>query len=410
MTPSVNTLALYRAIADGAKAERLPLIAASNFGFPLPHIRVVQHGDFGVSLRLSGGSIHHNQLEPIIGILRSASGLFRRLADAQCVSNPMCDRSAKMSQIDKLATASEVDVGFLFGLGAHEPILVHLDERMYSVKRDVASNWVWHAFRGFKILQQSYEKTGFVPRTFAAIGSGSGVDAIGAARIFKTLTTILVTDVEPDIVERATANVRRNVPESVKVIGLCGDVCEPIRTAGYKVDLVYANLPNIPTSLTGPIDHGTFYRGSGDNHGRLVLSKYLLTLQYRFLETARNILAPCGEATFMIGGRFPLEVLNELATATSFKLREVLATLKAQTEAENVALGYAEWESGDVRFDFYRYPEVSHLVGSDAIFTGQQLKARIAPFAISAKAAVERVRAGAAVAHTLHMMAGQPSE
>lgn len=51
------TLELYRYIADEAARKHLPLIAASNFGFAIPHIHIVRHENVGVSLRLSPGSV-----------------------------------------------------------------------------------------------------------------------------------------------------------------------------------------------------------------------------------------------------------------------------------------------------------------------------------------------------------------
>ncbi|MFH1256702.1 MAG: PLP-dependent transferase [Candidatus Diapherotrites archaeon] len=49
-------LELYRHLADEAFAERVPLMAASNFGFCAPHIHMVRHNKVGLSLRISSGS------------------------------------------------------------------------------------------------------------------------------------------------------------------------------------------------------------------------------------------------------------------------------------------------------------------------------------------------------------------
>lgn len=313
-----------------------------------------------------------------------------------------------MNNLARKHQAQDLDVSFLFGETASK-IWIRLDERMYSIKRDVASNWVWHAFRGFEILKRNFARQQFTPRTFASIGSGSGVDAIGAARIFDTLETVIVTDVEPDVVEQAADNVRRNVASHVNVVGLCGDVCVPLQNAGFKVDLAYANLPTIPISSASMIDHGTFYRQVRDHEVAYAhLNKYLLGLQHRFLETAKQVLSAQGEVAFMIGGRIPLEILDELASCCAFKLREVIASLKIQTEAENVTSGYAEWENDGIVFEFYDHRRASALLGAPAELTGRELKALLRPAAISASAANRLVRNGDTVAHTLHMMAGRP--
>jgi len=313
-----------------------------------------------------------------------------------------------MSYLARKDRPQDLDVSFLFGETASN-IRIRLNDRMYSIKRDVASNWVWHAFRGFEIIKRSFAGKQFTPRTFASIGSGSGVDAIGAARIFDTLETVIVTDVEPDIVEQAADNVRRNVSSHVKVVGLCGDVCFPLQKAGFKVDLAYANLPTIPISSANMIDHGTFYRQVRDHEATCAhLNKYLLGLQHRFLESAKHVLSAEGEVAFMIGGRISLEILDELASSCAFKLREVIASLKIQTEAENVTSGYAEWEKDGIVFDFYDYRKASALLSSPVELSGRELKALLRPAVISASAANKLVRNGDTVAHTLHMMAGRP--
>lgn len=49
-------LNLYRYIADEAFKDDIPIMAASNFGFASPHIHIVRHNVFGLSLRVSPGS------------------------------------------------------------------------------------------------------------------------------------------------------------------------------------------------------------------------------------------------------------------------------------------------------------------------------------------------------------------
>lgn len=49
-------LNLYRHIADEAFRDNIPILAASNFGFSSPHIHMVRHNVFGLSLRVSPGS------------------------------------------------------------------------------------------------------------------------------------------------------------------------------------------------------------------------------------------------------------------------------------------------------------------------------------------------------------------
>lgn len=177
----------------------------------------------------------------------------------------------------------QLEATHLFNTGA--PVHLDIDHRMYSIKTHAPENWVWHAFKGFGLIKSQFESVGFTPKTFAAIGSGSGVDAIGAARIFTGLERIVVTDVEDDVVRQAAENVRRNVSDDIEVIGLSGNVCAPLAEQGIQADVIYANLPNIPLSGTENLDYGTFYRidqekvGSGAQE-EADINRYLLGLQY----------------------------------------------------------------------------------------------------------------------------------
>ncbi len=290
---------------------------------------------------------------------------------------------------------NELDVGYLVGGGN---VRVRYSDTTYALNPEPNANWVWHAFRGFERLKHKR------PRVFASIGSGTGVDAIGAARIFSDLDTIVVTDIDAAIVELAVDNVRQNVARHIEVVGLCGDVCRPLQQAGIRADIIYANLPNIPSRE--PRSHGTFYRADDEHENSGSLGAYLLGLQVRFLESAKHALSDNGEVAFMIGGRFPLHVLDELRSRTSFALREVVAALKLQTEAECVTKGYAEHERTGTRFEFYAYERAIALLSGRTPSTGAELKELLTPAMMSAAQALQLVRSGGRVAHTLHMLAG----
>jgi cystathionine beta-lyase/cystathionine gamma-synthase len=62
----VRWLELYRALADGAASCEVPLIAASTFGFAIPHIHIVRHQGYGLSIRLSAGSVHSGLVERFV--------------------------------------------------------------------------------------------------------------------------------------------------------------------------------------------------------------------------------------------------------------------------------------------------------------------------------------------------------
>ena len=70
-----------------------------------------------------------------------------------------------------------------------------------AVNRD---HWLSYAFRGFQILNQK----GVQVNHFVSIGTGSGIDAIGALEIFRP-QTVTVTDLAPAILSRAKENIIR---------------------------------------------------------------------------------------------------------------------------------------------------------------------------------------------------------
>jgi methylase of polypeptide subunit release factors len=307
----------------------------------------------------------------------------------------------------KLAPGEEADVSFLLAPYTDRKISIRLDRRMYSIKQEAEANWVWHAFRGFAKLEQ--QLAGRSPQSFAAIGTGSGLDAIGAAHIFPALRRVIVTDVEEPLVRLAAANVRANVGDHIRVDALAGDVCQPLVESGLTVDLIYANLPNIPVGRDAAIiDHGTFYRPGEDGTGDALLDHYLLGLQHHFLRSARRALRPDGVALLMIGGRFPYRIFDRLAAAAGFAFDEVLCYFKRQTEAENVVSGYAVAEAAGIEFDFYDFDAARATLRGGEQLSGRALKAAIEPWRLSARGALEHLRAGREIGHTLHFLKATP--
>ena len=304
----------------------------------------------------------------------------------------------------------DTDVAFLLPVHPDKKIRIRIDPGMYSIKPETEANWVWHAFRGFGIVQQQLFAAGVRPQTFAAIGTGSGVDAIGAALFFPSLRRLIVTDVEDRIVWLAAENVRMNVSDELTVEGFVGDVCLPLAKAGSIVDVIYTNLPNIPIThaAEGIIDHGTFYHPADDNIDDHVLEQYLLGLQYRFLLSAKRVLSKRGFVIMMIGGRVPYEMFDRLASAAGYRFEEVLCCLKVQTEAKNVAAGYAAAEREGIEFDFYKFDQASAALSGAKQLNGRELKQAIRTWRMSAGEAAQYLKSGKKIGHTLHFFKGTP--
>ncbi len=224
-----------------------------------------------------------------------------------------------------------VDVSFLFNQYTDKQVSIRFHPKMYSIEREVEANWVWHAFAGMARLKGKLTSEGSTPRSFAAIGTGTGVDAIGAGLIFPELNTIAVTDIEPGVLAQGLDNVRRNTSSATTVSGFVGDLCCPLHALPQRFDLIYANLPNLPVARKkgGAIDFNTYYAERDGVEIDREVDDYLLGFQHLFLRSAMQVLNEKGSVLLMIGGRFPFKIFKRLAELDGICLRRTPVFLKA---------------------------------------------------------------------------------
>jgi hypothetical protein len=301
------------------------------------------------------------------------------------------------------------DVGFLFREYTEKPVLIRFHPKVYPIERDVEANWVWHGFKGMARLRRTLEAEGRPPQSFAAIGTGTGVDAIGAGLIFPTLKTIAVTDIEPDVLALGLENVRGNVDAGVSVSGFAGDLCGPLYPLRQRFDLIYANLPNLPVvgKQSGAIDHNTCY-AERDEAPDPKLGAYLLGFQHMFLRSAIPVLAARGSALLMIGGRFPYDMFGRLADLSGYVFEELLCCLRLETDLATTIDAYAAHE-GEIEFDYYLYDEAKRALDGKGGLNGEALKAALAPCRLSARDASRAGAMGKRIGHTLHMIRATPA-
>jgi hypothetical protein len=302
------------------------------------------------------------------------------------------------------------DVSFLFDQYTKKPVSVRFHPKMYSIERDVDANWVWHAFRGMARLRDTLEAEGRSPRSFAAVGTGPGVDAIGAGLIFPTLNDIAVTDIEPGVLAQALENVRSNVSADTAVTGFAGDLCYPLYAQQQRFDLIYANLPNLPvsTKMIGAIDHNTCYTQRDGVEVDPKLNAYLLGFQYMFLRSAIPVLSAQGSALLMIGGRFPYGVFQRLAGSSGYVFEELLCCLRLETDLETTIDAYAAHE-GEIEFDYYLYDEAKRTLEGNPELQGDAFKTLLQPYRVSAAEARTAGGEGHRIGHTLHMIRAMPA-
>src|SRR3989338_7553429 len=169
---------------------------------------------------------------------------------------------------------------------------INITEHTYAFDPKHPKNyWLHVAFLVFQKYAKKHKKV----TSFATIGTGAGIDAIGAYEIFKP-KKIIVTDIHPQIPALAKKNVQNNVPSNVEVLSLQGDLCQPLIKRKMKVDLVYANIPNLPSDQP-PLKKQaniSYYQKRSVRSVPQKFQKYNMTLQYLFLKEAKQIINKSG--------------------------------------------------------------------------------------------------------------------
>lgn len=283
-------------------------------------------------------------------------------------------------------TNYKLDLSPLFkAVGIEKSGQITITEHLYEFYPDRPKDyWLYVAFLGFQKYAKEHNKIS----SFASIGTGAGIDAIGAYEIFKP-KQIIVTDIHPEIPAIAEKNIKDNIPSDVDVIALEGDLCRPLIEKNLKVDLVYANLPNLPADQP-PLDDNTsvsYYLKRDPQDCPEKFQKYMLTMQYLFLKEAKQIVNQGGAVIDAIGGRVPYEILEDLFKETGYKFSELAGVYKVATEPHFELKGYAEAEKKyGVEFDFYNYTEAQeHWIKiENQNLRGPELKKELQKYRVSA--------------------------
>lgn len=260
----------------------------------------------------------------------------------------------------------------------------------YELDPKPENNWLFAAFRGFQNLR-ILEPTRQI-RTFATIGTGPGLDAIGAHMILDP-EHVIATDIVDAIVDVARGNILRHIPSKTQVTTLTGDLCAPLRKAQLTADLMYANLPLLPMTAE-TADHAmassTFVSDQAFHRAPEVYRHWRLAMMYVFLHDARSSLSPGGSVAINIGGRVPDVLLRQLFTECRYSYRELFTMLKIQSQPEQVLPGFTKAERDHrVQFDFYSMKEPSAK-------------------RICATEALRRHQKGEVIGHTVKMIEGTP--
>jgi hypothetical protein len=295
------------------------------------------------------------------------------------------------------------------------PIRLELTRHSYPVEQSVAQSWLALAFSAFARLAGRMQV-----RNLLIIGTGNGLDALGALEVFD-LTSLVVTDLFEESLSVSRRNVLAHLGDvrGIEIDFRAGDLltCVP---AEKRFCLIYENLPNVRADSDMDLRLGTV---GGRFFAAAALSvpdrfeTHQLALHYECLQQARQRLRVSGGVLTAIGGRVPLDVAFDLHRSCGYAPDLVVFDVKIQTEPDLILPGYAalEAETGVV-FRYYAPDAVAtvaeaRLAGLEGEALAAAVEGELLRYALSAGDALARCRRGLAVAHSVFMIFGEwPAE
>lgn len=281
---------------------------------------------------------------------------------------------------------------------------------------DRQRDWVASvAAPAFKILRA--RRGAAACKAFCALGTGAGLDALAAIELLGA-EAVGLTDLFPDVVEAAAANVRRNLADGQEIVlhAGAGDLLAPLRASGAKFDLIYENLPNLPLADAAQVEldktSAAFLAPRGESMPQAARD-WLLALHYLALVQAHDFLKPGGAVLSTIGARLPLSLLTDMAEAAGLASSFLSFWWKAQADADEVISSYAQWQKQG-RGPFHFYPlEVLEAAfagldleqaGRDALAIERDLRS----YQIDAAHAWRLHRQGRRIGHTVAALLSEP--
>jgi len=308
----------------------------------------------------------------------------------------------------------EVDTNpFFQSCAGNGKVTVRLNEHTYRPQYDLSNDWLSFAYRAFRSLRYLLEKEDMEVKKFVSVGSGCGIDVLGAINILG-VQKIIALDIHPRVLPLIQANVVANLDKkvSLELEVRESDVLSGLATRDGKVDLIYENLPNLPLpendGLLDGIKTSSFVDTSLYSCPPII-QKHLLTLHFQCLIQARHYLAINGSVINSIGGRIPRYVLDETFHQAGYHAKVLVLGLKPQTEIEEVLPGYVLAEnSSEVKFSFYRLDNFTSelpciIYGYSQNFDEQAFLASIEAYKVNATEALALYRKGIPIGHTVYM-------
>ena len=298
------------------------------------------------------------------------------------------------------------------------PVTIHETPATYPCETKPEDNWLYAAFKGMVELKRRLEFEGKRCHDFATIGTGSGLDMIGAWHIFHP-GRWYVTDINRDALQTAEENLENNVKLEdlhwwdTRRNFLHGSLAEPLIETGAKLDVLYANLPNIPArhvEMDGSIASATFIDRGLVGEVPKEYDRYLLGTQYMTLMQARQCVKPGGSVVVALGGRVPYALVKKMFEECGYKMEDLYGRMKVQTQPDDVIGGYADNETRNgVDFRFYDLSLQPFDSGELEFAEGVSCLQReedCAHHAITAREALRRHAMGHRIGHPVWILRG----
>jgi hypothetical protein len=291
------------------------------------------------------------------------------------------------------------------------PVCLELTKHSFPVEPTAERSWLSLAFSAFSALAGRRSV-----RDLLIIGTGNGLDALGALEIFD-LRTLAVTDLHQESLSVARRNVLAHLEstDGIDISFHAGDLFSCVPRA-KRFCLIYENLPNVRAAADQNLELGTVagrFFDAKELKVPEVFETHQLALHYECLQQASGYLRDGGGALTAIGGRIPLDLAFDLHRTCGYLPELVAFDLKIQSEPDLILPAYclAE-EQGRVEFRFYA-PEALGLVderrrlGLEGQELADAVEGDLLRHAMSAHEAMDRCRRGQDVAHSVFMILGE---
>ncbi len=181
----------------------------------------------------------HFRKEPVKAELREMIAL---AGDEKSASTVKVERVAARDWVkESLEGLKPVAAGRFVVHGAHDRTRVPSHRIGIEIEAATAFGTGHHGTtRGCLLALDALARRGPRPRHILDIGTGSGVLAIAAAKLYRV--PVLATDIDPRAVQNARANAQRNGVGALVTVVHAGDLRAPQVVARAPYDLVTANI------------------------------------------------------------------------------------------------------------------------------------------------------------------------